>query len=344
VDARPPGYPQVVDLDRPLECGISDREGMETRLHTVLALAGRRHLGIVTRGELLAQGIPSSTIAHALRIGLLEKVHRGVYRVASAPPRPESSVLAAVRAVSDDAVASHLTAAALWGLADTPLRPPYHVTTAQRCQRQLDDVVVHRRALHRLDRTVLGPIPVTMVPRTAIDAAGCLGTQEKVDDLVIDGLRLRRADRVRYQKALERAGRAPGVGLVGRTLERFDAENAERLASRIETGFHLLFAEAEIPDPEVNRYVYEQDGLFLAKTDFGWEPPGVHLEVDGIRFHSLPSQKRYDDARQNRLVLSERIVLRYSYRDLLEEPGRIVAEVRRALDIAWKRRRESASA
>jgi hypothetical protein len=121
-------------------------------------------------------------------------------------------------------------------------------------------------------------------------------------------------------------------------LSRFDADSAARLASRMEGGYLRVFVDGGLPRPSVNRRIVEHDGLFIAKTDFGWEPPGVHVECDSIRFHATVSQKRYDDARQNRIVLTDRVVLRYSYADLAD-PERVVADVRRALDLAWERLR-----
>jgi hypothetical protein len=106
----------------------------------------------------------------------------------------------------------------------------------------------------------------------------------------------------------------------------------------MEAGYLRLFKRGGLPRPSVNRSVYEQHGLFIAKTDFGFEPPGVHVECDGMRFHSLPSQKRYDDSRQNALVLADKVVLRYSYRDL-DEPDRVIAEVWRGLELGWRRLR-----
>lgn len=88
-----------------------------------------------------------------------------------------------------------------------------------------------------------------------------------------------------------------------------------------------------LPEPTVNRRLHGPDGALIAKLDFDWEPPRITLEWDGLRYHSTPRQKRQDDARQNAVVLAGRLVLRYGWADLRDEPDRIAADLRRAFEI-----------
>lgn len=55
------------------------------------------------------------------------------------------------------------------------------------------------------------------------------------------------------------------------------------------------------------------------------------MELDGLRFHSLLAQRRRDRARQNDLVMAGYRVLRYTWQDVVKQPQRVVAEIRRAL-------------
>ncbi len=78
------------------------------------------------------------------RIGKVDgRSARGVYAIAGTPPSWEQSVMAAVLAAGDGAVASHSTAGALWGLPNFD-RDQLEVSTARRDQRRLDGVVTHR--------------------------------------------------------------------------------------------------------------------------------------------------------------------------------------------------------
>ena len=80
----------------------------------------------------------------------------------------------------------------------------------------------------------------------------------------------------------------------------------------------------------MNHVLFDRSGALVAKLEFAWDPERVIVECDGLRFHTTPSQKAYDDHRQNRLILDARIVLRYGW-GALEEPDRIVGEIAEAL-------------
>jgi hypothetical protein len=78
-------------------------------------LTARQH-GVVARRQLLRLGLGEDAIDHRLSNGRLLRLERGVYAVGHAELRREGRLIAAVLAAGDDAVLSHRSAAALWGL------------------------------------------------------------------------------------------------------------------------------------------------------------------------------------------------------------------------------------
>src|SRR5213078_1909442 len=84
-------------------------------LQAIWELVHRQH-GVVARWQLLAHGLSRHAIDHRIAKGRLHPVWRGVYAVG----RPELSRhgvwMAAVLACGEDAVLSHASAAALWGI------------------------------------------------------------------------------------------------------------------------------------------------------------------------------------------------------------------------------------
>src|SRR3954452_3288805 len=84
----------------------------------IAALAARQH-GVVSRGQLAALGFGAGAIKHRLALGRLHPLYRGVYAVGHRSLRREAWWLAAVLAAGPDAVLSHRSAAALWGMRDT---------------------------------------------------------------------------------------------------------------------------------------------------------------------------------------------------------------------------------
>ena len=83
--------------------------------HRVAALAGQQH-GVVSREQLTRLGLSADQIDRRLAAGRLHLVHRGVYAVGHEALTRGSRYLAAVLAVGEDAVLSHRSAAALWGI------------------------------------------------------------------------------------------------------------------------------------------------------------------------------------------------------------------------------------
>jgi very-short-patch-repair endonuclease len=60
--------------------------------------------------------------------------------------------------------------------------------------------------------------------------------------------------------------------------------------------------------------------------------PGLAVEVDGYTFHNGPEQMTEDARRRNRLQLSGVQTLVYTWRDVVYDGHRVVAEVRNSLD------------
>ena len=90
-----------------------------------------------------------------------------------------------------------------------------------------------------------------------------------------------------------------------------------------------VFRKAGLPEPEWNVAVHDGDGL-IGVVDVLWRPK-VIVELEGIRFHSMPSQLGRDRYKLRRLVLSGWIVLPFSWHDLVKRPEAVVDQIRRAL-------------
>src|SRR5205807_1777024 len=110
-------------------------------------------------------------------------VHPGVYRLPGAPVTWKQKVMAAVLAAGPGAVASHKTAAALWGLAGFPPREVEvtlpHGKYRPGCHQS--------RSLERVDVTTIDGIPVTRVARTLVDLAGAV-SDARLEDAIDDAL------------------------------------------------------------------------------------------------------------------------------------------------------------
>ena len=114
---------------------------MDLRALEQFALA---HHGLVHRLEAERLGVSRSAWYRALDRGRIEPLGRNVARMLGSPPTREQRTLAAVWSVGDDAVASHRTAAFLWGV-DRPMDDPIDVIVPARSRHvTIAGVVVHR--------------------------------------------------------------------------------------------------------------------------------------------------------------------------------------------------------
>jgi predicted transcriptional regulator of viral defense system len=109
----------------------------------VISEIAQLQYGLTEIGQLIAAGINRHHVEHRLKKGRLRRVRSGVFVVAGAPHSFEQDVLAAVLAAGSDAVASHTTAAVLWGL---PLveHEVLDVTTSRRHWAGMPAVRAHR--------------------------------------------------------------------------------------------------------------------------------------------------------------------------------------------------------
>src|SRR5258705_6283166 len=95
-------------------------------------LAGRQH-GVVARRQLLALGFNRREIEHRLARGRLHLVMHGVYAVGWPELTRERRWMAAVLACGNDAMLSHRSAAALWGIGKEQ-RGRTDVSVGRRCE------------------------------------------------------------------------------------------------------------------------------------------------------------------------------------------------------------------
>src|ERR1700722_4047205 len=116
--------------------------------------------GLVTRRESRGLGVTAAQERHRLATGEWELAAPGVIRLAGAPRTPEQALMAACLAAGPSGVASHQSAAWLWGLLDrAPDRPA--VTTSRGANGQLRGMDVHRPVDYPAHMVTVRRIPCT---------------------------------------------------------------------------------------------------------------------------------------------------------------------------------------
>jgi hypothetical protein len=133
--------------------------------------------GLVTRPQLLAIGVPDSTIDLWARTGRLHRIHRGVYAVGHGSLDLDARRLAAVLASGSGAAISHRSSGELQGFLWldelTVHRAAIHLTRPGRSARR-DGLIIHAARLGPADLTTHRGIPATTAARTLFDLAPSL--------------------------------------------------------------------------------------------------------------------------------------------------------------------------
>jgi hypothetical protein len=286
--------------------------------------------GLLTRKQALAAGMSTDAIRGRLRSGVWEHVHQGVYRLAGAPVSKWQPVMAACLAGGAGAVASHRTAAGLWGLPVTVAGTEITVLRSRRVR--LPGVVVHQTAcLERVDVVWRHRIPVTSAARTLVDLAAVV-PRDRLEPALDHVLAERQVSPGYLQwrlKTLGTRGR-PGVAalldLVARRLGEPPPSRSdfERRLGRILAGAGLPPAEAEYP--------VSLPGGRGARIDFAFPDALLAVEADSYRHHSSLSDWSRDRARNNELVALGWRILPITYRDMKTRPAAVADQIARALD------------
>jgi very-short-patch-repair endonuclease len=266
-------------------------------------------------------GLTPRAVSHRAAAGRLHRIHRGVYAVGHPALTREGHWMGAVLAAGPGAALSHAAAAALWELRPTAAaKIDVSVPTAGGRARN-PRLRIHRAPGLRPDEvTARRGIPVTTPARTILDLAAIL--QPRRLERVLDEAESRELTDVPTLEAVARAH--PGH----RGARRLEATLALHTPgttltrSELEERFLELCDANGLERPRVNATVA---GL---EVDFVFEADRLVVETDGYRHHRTRQAFERDRARDATLAAAGYRTLRFSYRQLTDDPRAVIAALR----------------
>ena len=217
----------------------------------------------------------------AWRAGRLHRRHRGVYAVGHTVLTRNGAYLAAVLACGPQAVLSHRSAAALWGLRPSDA-PKVDVTVPHTSGFRTTEAIAVHRPLRTPDPMTHAGIPVTTPGRTLADLALAL-PRRQLENAV------EAAERLRLHVDID--DDHPGA----KRLREAACDDIPFTRSELEDAFLELCARHGIPRPLVNSV---QDGV---EVDFCWPEHRLIVETDGTpspnarRVRARPRPRRAPD-------------------------------------------------
>ena len=288
--------------------------------------------------QLRKMGYADDTVLEWTEVGRLHRIHRGVYAVGlrrlTWHGRCLAAVLAAEAIETDDvtwpAVASHSSAAWLWGL--VRYRPDtIHVTAPIRRRAKREFRVHFSSCLADEDRTAREGIPVTAVPRTLLDLAAT-SRPAQLERYLERAEEEELFDLTAAEALLARAGGHRGRGRLARALAIYRPDPAFT-RSRLERRFLELVRNAGLPTPSMNFYVGQYE------LDVYWKPERFAVELDVYETHGTCAAFERDRLRQEDLKLAGIEMIRVTGTRLDREPQKVASRVAAILQ---RRRRDLA--
>jgi very-short-patch-repair endonuclease len=290
----------------------------------IIALASGQH-GVVTRSQLLGEGLSCRVVDGRVRSGLLQQVYRGVYRVGPAES-PKAREMAAALVCGESAIVSGRSSAVLWRmLRSLGVDDPIEVTVAGRRPVARPGIVVrHVRVLVAEEITQLDGIPIATPARTLFDLAGGRRPRD-VESALSEALVLRLVERREIVALLDRHAGQPGARRLRELLESESTAGVTR--SEAEEQFLRLIRSAQLREPLTNAKCAGYE------VDFLWHRERLVVEVDGHSYHS--SRRRFEsDRRRDAALVAHGIrVMRVTWQQITKESHSVVARVALALGV-----------
>lgn len=286
----------------------------------------QRHHGLVSLQAAKKLGISRSTWYRAIASGQFEFVYPNVVRLWGSPPTLPHRALAAVWATGGDALASHRTSAALWGI-ERPADDPIDVLLPSRSRHALPiGVVIHRprdtrdlRPIMRLGVPTTNPMRMLLdlgaVDPGAVESAMIAVMSSKVaSPAAIRGVLFRHARQGRH-----------GVTALRTALETWLGEELPP-DSELEAAMARLVAAHRLPEVKFHAIVigFEVDFLVVGST--------IIIECDGWGSHGLDrNQFEFDRARDAELLAAGYSTVHITWRQLKTDPAKAAERLRNVI-------------
>lgn len=238
---------------RRVEQRVGHHPGVDRKLRRELNRLGRDQHGLLSLRQAHRIGITDPMVHNLVLAGTLERCSRGVLAFPAAPRTWRFDVMRAVLSFPRGVVASHETAARLWGFDRVP-----------------------RPATVMLSSPQVDGIWTTSPAWTIVDLAGRLDAAT-LEEVVLEACRRRLTTPVEIARALGRRTNAAGAGKLREILRALDPDELPKLMSVLESRFSVLLRRGGVPMPEINRVMDLRD--LVAKVDARWTHARVIREI-----------------------------------------------------------------
>lgn len=218
----------------------------------------------------------------------------------------------------------------LWGL-DRPKNVKPTVTVPRRRTKDYEGVMVHQLTDLVDDHIeIRDGLPITVVERTVIDLAAVLpqGHLERIVDRALAAGLLDIESLARLFEQLARKGK-PGTARM-RTILAARQIGYETTDSELERRLLKVIVESDLPEP-TKQFRPEWLRPTNGRVDFAYPEFKLIIEGDSRRWHLLMNSFEIDRQRDNSAQIAGWRVLRFTWRQIIDEGPMVGATIRSAL-------------
>lgn len=292
----------------------------------------RQQLGLVTRAQAIAAGLPANVVDGRLRRGRYRRLLPGVYADAGLPDSWEVAALAAALWAGGDAVLARDSAARVHRLPLPASRGEVlHLLVRTRCFDPRPGIVVHRTSTlepHHVE--AVDGLPVTTATRTVADLAATL-QRTPLRRLVAAAVREGLTDALALRSMLRELGPVAGTRRLRALIDELSPLDAQ-CDSVLETDYLHMARRFGIEPTAMNHPVRDSNGD-RRRLDVVYLPEHVWVELDSRKHHSCILDRNDDEDREDAVaaVAPWGRPLRFSWGDVHDRPAAVAAAVRAAL-------------
>ena len=311
---------------------MADRERLDRDVCTTFGQAdgaisriAERQRALITRAQLKQLGIGRRAIDYAIARGRLHRMHQGIYSLVPFPALPPlAAEHAAILACGENALLSHHSAAAVWGIRPF-LEGDVDVTViGKETGRRRRGIRVHRTAhLDPRDARRHQQIPIISPARALLDIAP--ETSGRALEWALDQALVKRlTNRAQIRAVLAAYPHRPGTPKLQTLLDPDRPTTITR--SHPEEQLLDRLRKAGLPIPEVNARV----GNYTA--DFLWRAARLILEIDGYHYHHTRAAFERDHRRDAEHQREDFLVIRVTPRQIQHNHEAILVQVATTLE------------
>jgi hypothetical protein len=285
---------------------------------------------VVTHGQLLAAGVPRSSIGYRIGpSGRWQRLHPGVVLMHSGTPTLRERILGALALGGPGAVLSGAAALHLRGFRSAPAPSELLVLIPANRRRQSHGRVMVERTGRMPEAVLSQGLPTAPLARAVVDACRRLEDVSQAREIVAEAIQHHRLSLGELAQEVRAAARQRTA-----SLRRVLAEITAGVRSAAEARAREVILASDLPQPLWNAELVSPDGEVVATPDALWLLWLAVVEINSRRWHLSPRDFEYTQNRQGYLVRRGVIMMPVTPSRVLEDEAGFLDDVRGLLSTA----------